>query len=68
MKHERVNIYLYGNGQFLGYLKSISIANQKIKSTKDKSEAKGYAKYETALKDADAVGMMTHGGIIAEIG
>lgn len=68
MKHERVHICLYGNGKFLGYLKSISIANKKITSTEVKSEAKGYAKYETAIKDANAVGMMTHGGIIAEIG
>jgi len=43
-KLDRLRIELYGMGQFQGYLKSVSVANQRVYSTNNKYEAKTYAK------------------------
>ena len=66
-KLDRLRIELYGMGQFQGYLKSVSMANQRVYSTNSKYEAKTYAKRETAEKDADRVGRITCGGLDTRI-
>ena len=66
-KLDRLRIELYGMGQFQGYLKSVSVANQRVYSTNNKYEAKTYAKKETAEKDADKIGRITCGGLDTRI-
>ena len=48
-------------------MKIISVANQKVKSTVNKCDAKSYAKQETALKDVNTVGRITCGGLECRI-
>ncbi len=64
---DKLRIELYGMGQFQGYLKSVSMANQRVFSTNNKYDAKTYAKRETAEKDADRVGRITCGGLDTRI-
>jgi len=64
---DKLRIELYGMGEFQGYLKSVSTANQKVYSTNNKYEAKTYAKRETAEKDADRVRRITCGGLDTRI-
>lgn len=64
---DKLHIALYGGGQFQGYLKSVSIYHSKVTSTQHKSEAKAYAKIETAMKDAELVQALTHAGLMCEI-
>lgn len=64
---DKLHIALYGGGQFQGYLKSVSIYHTKVTSTQNKSEAKAYAKRETAMKDVELVHVLTHAGLTCEI-
>lgn len=64
---DKLRIELYGMGKFQGYLKSVSVANQKVTPTNNKYEAKSYARRETALKDVDTIGRITCDTIICRI-
>ena len=66
-KFDRMRIMLYGNGRFIGYLKSVSQTKGRVLSTQYKEDAKSYAKKTTADKDVEIVKMLTHGAIEAEI-
>ena len=65
---DALHVELYGNGQFQGYLKSVSTYYQKVESTPNKMEAKAYAKMETAQKDGELVRVLTHGALTYNVG
>ena len=60
-KFDSLRIAVSGNGQFQGYLKSVSVFNNKIETTLDKSKAKCYAKQESAMKDIYLANQITRG-------
>ena len=66
-KKAAIRIRLYGNGRFLGYLKSVSMKTQKIKSTDSYYEAKRFINLNLAKVDAENIGFLTHGGLDVEI-
>ena len=67
-KLDRLYIELYStDGVFLGYVKSVSQAKQKVLSANSKYAAKSYAKEATAKKDCELILGMTHGGLINKI-
>ena len=62
---DKIHIELYStDGKFQGYLKSVSVYHNKVTSIDNKIDAKSYAKVETALKDCELVGVLTHGALI----
>lgn len=66
-KLDKLRIELYGNGIFQGYVKSVSAANQKVKSTPNKVDAKTYSSFESAGRDAEKIMHITHGALICNI-
>jgi len=65
---DKIHIELYSvDGIFQGYLKSVSVYYQKVTPINNIMEAKSYAKIETAHKDCELVGALTHGGLIARV-
>lgn len=66
-KLDALHIELYGGGQFQGYLKSVSTYHQHVDSTLNKADAKAYARFETAQKDCQLVGLLTAGGLNTNI-
>ena len=63
---DKLRIELYGDGKFQGYLKSVSMANQNVKSTMNKMEAKTYSKEDTAYKDIEKISHITRGILICK--
>lgn len=68
MKNPRFVVGLVSpDGQFQGYLKSISIYHQKVTSANNKGEAKAYATTDAANKDGNLAAIMTHGGLLYQV-
>lgn len=65
---DKLHIELYSpDGKFQGYLKSVSVYHQKVKSIGTKMDAKSYAKVETANGDCELVGRLTHGALVGVV-
>ena len=50
-EYDKLVLEVYDQGQFTGYLKSISVIKNKFTMTPYKGEAKKYAKQQTAEKE-----------------
>lgn len=54
-KLDKMFIHVYRNGNFIGYVSSVSYKSGSFKVAKDKLLAKSYAKLDTAIRDVDAI-------------
>lgn len=62
-----IHIKLYGNGQFMGYVKRISTYYGKVDSTPSIENAKSYSKAETAATEGELIRAITHGALNYEV-
>ena len=52
---DKIRIVAFQGGLLMGYVKSVSYKNGTYVLTKDRMQAKTYAKQESAMKDMDAI-------------
>lgn len=64
---DKLRIELYGNGIFQGYVKSVSLAKNKVTSTNNKMDAKTYGKQSTAKEDVHKIMYLTSGALTCNI-
>lgn len=64
---DKIHIELYGNDIFQGYVKSVSVAKQKVESTYKLEEARPFASEYSALKCCTTIQEITNWALMPKL-
>ena len=65
---DSIRLELYADGEFQGYVKSVSKAKESVESTMSKYDSKPYSSQSAAEKDIKLIDEITRGNLKAKVG